>query len=307
MSGDVYKSLFPYFGGKSRIADVVWQVLGDVPHYVEPFFGSGAVLFARPWLHAGRVETVNDADGMVSNFWRALQADPEAVAEHADWPVNEADLYARHAWLYARRGSLDATLRKDPEFYDAKIAGWWVWVVSASIGSDWVETRGIKKPHLADAGQGVNRPSGGVRELMRRYSARLRRVRVCSGDWSRVCTDGVLAAGDWAVVGVFLDPPYGFDAGRRAGIYAVDDLNESGMCRDWCAEKGDNPRIRIVLCGLEGEHESLLDYGWSVHVWRGAGGFSSQGNRGNTNRHRERLYLSPHCLQPTTQILMFDK
>ena len=65
-----HKPPFPYFGGKSPVADLVWDALGDVPNYVEPFFGSGAVLFLRPG-GAGHIETVNDADGFVANFWQA--------------------------------------------------------------------------------------------------------------------------------------------------------------------------------------------------------------------------------------------
>ena len=56
---------FPWFGGKSRVADIVWDRFGDVANYVEPFFGSGAVLLARP--HPPRIETVNDLDCMVAN------------------------------------------------------------------------------------------------------------------------------------------------------------------------------------------------------------------------------------------------
>lgn len=77
---------FPYFGGKSRAASLVWDALGDVPNYVEPFFGSGAVMLGRPT--APRTETVNDLSCLLANFWRALKHDPEGVAEHADWPVN---------------------------------------------------------------------------------------------------------------------------------------------------------------------------------------------------------------------------
>ena len=33
---------FPWFGGKRRVAPEVWERFGDVPNYVEPFFGSGA-------------------------------------------------------------------------------------------------------------------------------------------------------------------------------------------------------------------------------------------------------------------------
>lgn len=38
------KAPFPWFGGKRRVADVVWAALGDVDNYVEPFAGSLACL-----------------------------------------------------------------------------------------------------------------------------------------------------------------------------------------------------------------------------------------------------------------------
>jgi len=46
--GAWYKAPFPWFGGKSKAAPLVWKLLGDPVHYVEPFFGSGAVLLQRP-------------------------------------------------------------------------------------------------------------------------------------------------------------------------------------------------------------------------------------------------------------------
>src|SRR3989304_10483635 len=70
----ITKPPFPYFGGKSRVAHIVWERLGDVPNYVEPFAGSLAVLLNRP--HDPRIETVNDKDCYIANFWRALQLDP---------------------------------------------------------------------------------------------------------------------------------------------------------------------------------------------------------------------------------------
>ena len=80
---------FPYFGGKSRAAPLVWERFGRCVNYVEPFFGSGAVLLACPDAQRPRVETVNDANCFLANFWRATRHDPETVANHADWPVNE--------------------------------------------------------------------------------------------------------------------------------------------------------------------------------------------------------------------------
>ena len=41
------KAPFPWFGGKSRVAHLGWDRIGNVPNYVEPFFGSGAVVSAR--------------------------------------------------------------------------------------------------------------------------------------------------------------------------------------------------------------------------------------------------------------------
>ncbi len=128
-----YKAPFPYFGGKSRIASEVWGLIGNVPNYVEPFFGSGAVFFLRP--HEPGIETVNDADGFVSNFWRAVQSDPEGVAGWADNPVFENDLHARHVWLRAQADGLVPRLEADPGYFDPKIAGWWAWGMSCWIGA----------------------------------------------------------------------------------------------------------------------------------------------------------------------------
>ena len=144
------KAPFPWFGGKSKVASLVWERFGDVQNYVEPFFGSGAVLLNRP-TDAG-IETVNDLDCMVANFWRSLQHDPDAVADAADWPVDEADQHARHLWLCSQE-EFRENMKVDPEFYDAKIAGWWVWGQCIWIGSGWCS---VQLPHLGDAGVPVS-------------------------------------------------------------------------------------------------------------------------------------------------------
>src|SRR3972149_6688134 len=86
------KAPFPWFGGKSKAAPLVWSLLGDVPHYVEPFAGALGVLLERPHPcnRAYYSETANDLDGFVCNAWRAIQLQPEATAAAASWPVCEA-------------------------------------------------------------------------------------------------------------------------------------------------------------------------------------------------------------------------
>lgn len=133
------KAPFPYFGGKSRIASEIWSRFGDVQNYVEPFCGSAAVLLARPT--EPRIETVNDANCFIANFWRAVREEPEACAHYADWPVNEADLHARHRWLMLSSSSAEwrERMKTDPDFYDPKVAGWWVWGASCWIGAGWCD------------------------------------------------------------------------------------------------------------------------------------------------------------------------
>jgi hypothetical protein len=133
------KAPFPWFGGKSRVAHIVWDRFGNVPNYVEPFFGSGAVLLDRP--HDPGIETVNDRDAYLVNFWRAIKADPETTAQWSDWPVSEADLLARHRWLVDTGAERLARLKMDPNYYDAQTAGWWVWGLCSWIGSGWCRER----------------------------------------------------------------------------------------------------------------------------------------------------------------------
>ena len=296
---------FPWFGGKAKVAATIWDRLGLVQNYVEPFFGSGAVLLSRPEPFPG-VETINDACGFVANFWRAIQAAPEEVAAFADWPVNEADLEARHYWLVTEGRETLARILGDPHGFEAKIAGWWCWGLCAWIGSGWCSGEGPWRwegewrqlPHLS-AGQGINRKlphvgdaGQGIHGWFDRLCARLRSVRVCHGDWSRVTGDTVT----WrhGLTGVFLDPPYGAEAGRTDGLYATDDLTVALKAREWALEAGKRPDMRICLAGYEGEHDMP---GWSTVRWKAKGGYGSQGEgRGRENAERETLWFSPHCL-----------
>jgi DNA adenine methylase len=283
---------FPWFGGKRKVATEVWSRFGAVDNYVEPFFGSGAVLLGRPSPFAGN-ETINDADGYVSNFWRAIKLAPDEVAACADNPVNENDLHARHTWLLAQRDSLVPRLEGDPDFFDAKIAGWWVWGVSCWIGSCFCSGRGPwqvvdgKLVHLGNNGRGV-----ALREWFRELSARLSRVRVCSGDWSRVCGPSVTFK--HGLTAVFLDPPYADTAERAEDLYRVDCTKIAHAVREWAIENGKRKDMRIALCGYEGEHQMPPD--WAVYSWNAGQGFGAQANDRTLNGNRERIWYSPACL-----------
>jgi hypothetical protein len=84
---------------------------------------------------------------------------------------------------------------------------------------------------------------------------------------------------------VFLDPPYeGFE-----GAYAVQTVDHAEL-QSWCVEHGEDRLFRIALCGYEGDL-----YGWECVNWTANRGLSGSGNK---NRFRERVWFSPHCLNP---------
>lgn len=282
---------------------MVWATLGDVSHYIEPFFGTGSVLFMRP--HSPHIETINDADGFVTNFWRAVKHDPEAVARYADNPVNECDLTARHSWLITQRDSLVEKLCTDHEFFDPKIAGYWVWGINCWIGVGWTTKRCKSLPYLISIGQGIHREeilhSSDIQKATIEYllglQKRLRNVRICSGDWSRICTPAVV----WKqgmLTGVFLDPPYSADGGQYSKMYAVgDEAVAKDVCK-WAIENGEKKKVRIVVAGYDGEH--IFPSTWRVVKWKASGGYAntSLNGQGRENAERERLWLSPNCEDP---------
>ena len=389
------KAPFPWFGGKSRVAHLVWDRFGDVRNYVEPFAGSLAVLLGRPT--EPKIETVNDLDCWIANFWRALQHDPEHLARFADWPVNEADLHARHLWL-VKQTDFRERMKTDPDFYDVKIAAWWVWGISQWIGSGWCNTPGgngrqnppagadpwKKRPNIGDGGRGVvtkrpylanhgggmgvhggrKRPrlgndhgrgvlnaevatlitpgrtnagraargihasvpqalpdlsgdggaagrglfasafqrDSGSRGLYGWFYAladRLRRVRVCCGDWTRIL--GPAPTTCISTTGVFLDPPYAVE--ERSDVYGEESRDVAHAVRKWALANGDNPELRIALCGYDGEHK--MPASWVEVAWKANGGFGNQANgatRGRANADRERIWFSPHCLLPQANL-----
>ncbi len=316
---------FPYFGGKSLACETVWAALGDPENYVEPFAGSAAMLLGRP--NVGKVETINDADGFVANFWRAVSLDASEVARHVDWPTNEADLIARHSWLVRNAPGLLQRLEADPDYYDAKVAGWWCWGACNWIGSGWCSGTGPwqhdgeklvdarKLPHLGDAGQGVNRKlphlgnaGMGVNRQLPHLSAgqgrsayiyewfgalmdRMRGVRVAVGDWQRVLTDSVTVR--HGLTAVFLDPPYTKGAMDYAAGGVGGELADKA--RAWCAKNGHDKRLRIVLCGHAGEHDGLLQAGWHTRAWTARKGYART-DEAVENSASETLWCSPHCV-----------
>jgi len=156
-----------------------------------------------------------------------------------------------------------------------------------------------------------------IRRWFAWLSARLRHVRIINGDWTGAVNGGwqrLLTGGASLTLpvrqgkgpcGVFLDPPYGVD--DRDSLYGVNESFEvAAKVRAWCLKHGNDERYRIVYAGYDQEGTELVAAGWREVEWFRAGHL--KGGMGNTTKrdedddgpahqqHRERLWLSPHCL-----------
>ena len=112
MTENIHMNLpLKWHGGKYYLAKRILALMPRHLHYVEPFFGGGAVLLNRKpedpklWLppNQGVSEVVNDINGRLVNFWRTLQ-DPASFQQFARRveaiPVAREEWRAAHAHDY---------------------------------------------------------------------------------------------------------------------------------------------------------------------------------------------------------------
>ncbi len=195
----------------------------------------------------------------------------------------------------------------DPDYCEPTLAGWWAWGLSCSVAANFLANKG---PWTAIKDeQGFDRllqgePKMGIVKGMptigrsgiccfekedailyfEKLKKHFEKCRVLCGDWHRLMTPSTLTF--FGRCAVLLDPPYS----QTGAVYANDSSTVSHEVRAWCRANGDNPLLRIALCGHAGEHEELEALGWQVETWGKGGGYQGADDR-------ERIWFSPHCLK----------
>lgn len=213
MSPPAVASPLPYFGSKMTMASFIAAMLPPHVHYVEPFAGSLAVLFAK---RPSRMETVNDIDGAIVNFWRVLRDRPDdlmracALTPHS---LAEYQLSAMH---------------DDPGLDDVERARR-VWTRLTQARSAQLVPTGWR---YGIAEKGTNLPSEMLRYLLRMPAAyaRLRSVTIqCRPALDLICNYG--AQPD---VLLYVDPPYLGDS-RVGGTNYRHEMRDPAQHRELAA------------------------------------------------------------------------
>lgn len=102
---------FGWYGGKFSHLDWLLPLLPECHHYCEPFGGSAAVLLNR---EPSPVETYNDIDGDVVNFFRVLREEKDKLVEAIGLtPFSREELY----WALSDDGDTASSLERARRFF----------------------------------------------------------------------------------------------------------------------------------------------------------------------------------------------
>jgi len=290
------RQLFPYVGGKYTIAPEINRRFGEIDTRIDAFTGSSSWILASPPV---KHEIVNDLDGYVVNYLRAVKYAPDEVARHLNFPRAELELIAYHHYTRDKFPELVARLGGDPEYYDPVLAARWAYVMAYKLDPSLLKPGGwlVRDGRLVYE-QGTGRIRGSlttshrvlsrlvkehrVSEYVAALSERLRNVHVFWNDFEIV----VGKANHLGVAGILLDPPY--PRHLRDFDYNTDGADVWQRAARWAVANGNNPKLRIAVCGYDdADSDALFPSGWARFIWRR--------NGVGKNKDRECIWFSPHC------------
>lgn len=255
-----------YPGAKWSLAS--WIVGEMPPHklYLEPFFGSGAVLFNK---EPSEYETINDLDGLVVNFFRVCRDYPDQLARAINLtPFSRAEF----ASIQERAAGEDIQLTGDP-IEDARRFAVRCCQGFGSKLADRVGWKNTKKP------TGPNNPEiwGKIPETIYEVAARLKRVQIENTDAIQL----VRATNDPECL-IYEDPPYIGETRGGKRIYRLEMLDEARhaeLLDALIAHSGP-----VILSGYDCELYNKKLVGWRKETHTG---------RANSGaKRRETLWLN---------------
>lgn len=221
------KTLLQYPGGKRRLAPWIVSRMPAHHSYLEPYFGGGAVLFAKP---AAPIETVNDLDGDVVNFFRVIR-DEGSRKKLVDWLWYTP--YAREAYEESfKRPPRDAVER----------AGYFAVRSMQSHGFRLNEDCGWKKDvHGREAAYALHNWNR-LPESLGQTAARLKQVQI----ENRPALELIKAFNHENVL-IYADPPYVLSTrARKQYRYEMTDEEHRELLEELCRSQA-----KVMLSGYD--------------------------------------------------------
>jgi len=195
-----------YYGGKQQMLRHILPLISEHITYIEPFFGGGAVFWAK---QPAKVEVINDVNAHVINFYRQLKTNYASLKAMIDTTLHSRDVYKQALIIYHA-----------PMLFDELHRAWAFWVTTNMGFSRMVGTWGYDK-----SGKMENVIRRRKEEFTDEYSTRLSSVQIESNDAVKV-----IQSRDNEQAFIYCDPPYvGSNQGHYGG-YTQQHFDELLQC-----------------------------------------------------------------------------
>lgn len=196
------KTPISYYGGKQSLSSLILGLIPEHRIYCEPFFGGGAVFFAK---NPSKVEIINDTNKELINFYEVVKEDFSALEHEISLSLHSRDKHRQADVIY-----------KNPDMFNRVKRAWAVWMLANS-------SYGCKLSGCF----GYDRTGGASKKLDNKrvsftddYAKRLQRVQIECRDALRV-----IKSRDTSDTFFYIDPPYvGADQGHYDG-YTQEDFD----------------------------------------------------------------------------------
>ncbi|MGW1437247.1 DNA adenine methylase [Streptomyces griseus] len=248
----------PYFGAKGRTASWITSLLPPHRHYVEPYCGGLSVLFAKA---SSPMETVNDLDGDLVNFWKVLRERPDDLVR-----VCELTPHARAELTAAWEPATDEVERARR-----------VWV-RLTQGRGGMMRRSGWRHYTTTSGSNFGMPNhlNAYRDRLLPAAERLR-------DVSLECLPALTLIGKYGSAAdalLYVDPPYLGTTRSHRNRYGAE-MRDEDQHRELAAALTDC-RAAVVLSGYDSPLYDELYAGWNRVDQQTMTGNARPGTKGRT-------------------------
>ena len=196
------KTPITYYGGKQTLLKYLLPLIPQHKMYCEPFFGGGAVFFAKP---KSEVEVINDINGEIVNFFKVIKTKFPELQSEIKATLHSRELYKKAMVVY-----------EHPDLFTDVKRAWALWVLTNQGFAGMIGSWGFGKDDSKEAALANKRDL-----FTKEYEDRLTKVQVENNNAIKVinrCDDKETF--------IYADPPYiGSDQGHYKG-YSENDYRE---------------------------------------------------------------------------------